>query len=208
MAKEKQKKKSGFLAEAWDFIKVFGITLVVVLLFVNLIAHPVNVVGRSMVPTLQDGEYGFTSLISARMSAPARGDVVVITMEADENGDGQTEESHWVKRVIGLPGDTVESRNDVIYVNGEPLDESSYIQEDYKNAMIEQFGYFNKTADAQGNLSDFGPVTLGEDEYWVMGDNRPYSKDSRSLDVGPVTRDKIYGKGILVLFPFGKMGVH
>lgn len=203
-----QKKKSGFIAEVWDFIKVFAITLVIVLLFVNLIAHPVNVVGRSMVPTLQDGEYGFTSLISARLSAPKRGEVVVITMDADEDGDGKTEKTHWVKRVIGLPGDTVESRDDVICVNGEPLDESAYIQVDYKQAMTDQFGYFNKAVDENGQLSDFGPVTLGEDEYWVMGDNRPYSKDSRSSDVGPVTRDKIYGKGVLVLFPFSKIGVH
>ena len=202
---ENKKEKRGFWAEAWDFAKGFLITLAVVLVFVNFVAHPVNVVGRSMEPTLIDGEYGFTSMITKYFSTPKRGQIVVITMEEDENGDGKTETSHWVKRVIGLPGDTIESRDDVIYLNGEPLDESAYIDEDWKNQMIEEFGYFNKTIDSENKAVDFGPVTLGEDEYWVMGDNRPRSKDSRII--GPVSRDKIYGTDVMVLYPFNKMGV-
>ena len=73
-----EREGSSFLKEAWGFIKVFVITAVIILLFVNIVAHPVTVVGDSMYPNLQDGEYGFTNLIGLRFSAPARGDVVVI----------------------------------------------------------------------------------------------------------------------------------
>jgi ribosome biogenesis GTPase A len=196
-------KNNNWMKELWSFLKVFIVTAAVVFLFVNYVAHPVTVVGRSMDPTLEDGEYGFTNLLSLNFSDPQPGDVVIVTMTTEDPNTGEETVSHWVKRIIAGPGQTVESRNDVIYVDGEPLDESAYIDEDYKTSITNQFGYFNKVVTENG-LEDFGPVTLGEDEYWVMGDNRTYSKDSRDPSVGPVSRDQIYGTGLLVLFPFKK----
>lgn len=160
-----------------------------------------------MYPNLQDGEYGFTNLIGLRLHAPDRGDVVVVTMEDDVDGDGTLEETHWVKRVIGLPGETVEAKNGIVYINGEPLDESGWLDPDQQQEILDEI---EKTygRDYGPFTSDFGPVTLGDDEYWVMGDNRPHSKDSRDPSVGAVSLDQIYGDGILILYPFNKIGGH
>lgn len=185
-----------------DFVKVFAISAIVILLFVNFIAYPVTVVGHSMDPTLSNGEYGFTSLVSLSASDPQRSDVVVIEMKED---DGTS--ALWVKRVIGLPGETVECRDGVIYIDGAPLDESSYLDEQYMNDVLTT--YKNETGYDYGAFTaDFGPVTLGENEYWVMGDNRPWSKDSTDPSVGPISRDMFFGKGILVLWPFDKIGMN
>lgn len=185
-----------------DFVKVFAISAIVILLFVNFIAHPITVVGTSMTPTLLDGEYGFTSILNMRLGKPERGDVVVITMEQEPD-----EKSHWVKRVIGLPGETVYAKDGVVYVNDEPLDESAYLKEDYMDEALQSF--YDTYGYPYGTFTkDFGPVTLGEDEYFVMGDNRPWSKDSRDPSVGPVSSSDMYGKGIMVFFPFDKIGVH
>lgn len=195
-----------------DFVKVFAITALVFLLFVNFIAHPVNVKGRSMYPTLQDGEFGFTSIASTYIGSIERGDVVVIKMMDEESG----KETHWVKRVIGMPGETISCVDDEVYINGNKLDESEYIDEEYRQEMVNEFGFFNRVmkdyVNDQGitvvEACDFDSVTLNEDEYFLMGDNRPYSKDSRDVTVGPIQKSQIFGKGVLVLFPLTEIGIN
>lgn len=190
-----------------DFVKVFIISAIVILLFVNFVAHPVRVDGRSMYPTLKDGEFGFTNVFSALTGNVERGDIVVVTMEED----GQT--SHWVKRIIGMPGETVSCVNDVVYINGEALDETAYIDPDYKQSQIDEYGYFNKVpnqgrnknSEDTSNVVDFKEITLGEDEYFVMGDNRPYSKDSRY--VGSIKKSQLFATHLLVLYPLSSFGV-
>ena len=186
--------KGSWLADLKDFVKVFVVSAAVILVFVNFFAHPVTVEGLSMYPNLKDKEYGFTSLISARLGHYDRGDVVVLTMPDDENG-----QTHWVKRIIALPGETIEGRDGKIYVDGKVLDESAYIDPEYVAQWQQENPdyYFSR---------DFGPVTLADDEYFFMGDNRGVSKDARS--VGPVKADQIYGRGVLVLYPFNEMGLH
>lgn len=201
----KEKQETSLGKEIFDFLKVFVISAAIVMLFANFIAHPVTVVGHSMDPTLADGEYGFTSIVSTKLSEPERNEIVVVTMTDSKTG----EESEWVKRIIGMPGDTIECIDDVIYINGSPIDESAYIDQEYKQSLIDQYGYFNKTIQGSGNdryVEDWGPITLGEDEYFVMGDNRPFSKDSRDPEVGPVTKEQIYGKGVFVLYPLNSFG--
>ena len=194
--------------EIWSTVKTFLIALAATFLFVNFVAHPVTVVGSSMYPTLEDGEYGFTNIFSAKHGNIYRNDVVIVKMM--ENG----QESLWVKRVIGLPGETIECIDDEIYINGVKIDESEYIDQKHKQEMIEDFGFFNQKSytimQEDGNViqenRDWGPIHLAEDEYFVMGDNRPHSSDSRVDTVGPVKRSQIYGKSLLVLFPIDKMG--
>lgn len=188
------------LEDILDFVKVFVISAIVILLFVNFVAHPVRVDGKSMYPTLKDGEFGFTNVGGVLLNGVERGDIVVVTME--ENG----QKTHWVKRVIGLPGETVSCVNDVVYINGKVLDETKYIDPDYRQSLVDKFGYFNKVPNADNtNVEDFEEVKLKDDEYYVMGDNRPYSKDSRY--VGPVKKSQIFAKKMLVLLPISDIGV-
>lgn len=188
------------LEDILGFIKVFVVSAIVILLFVNFVAHPVRVDGRSMYPTLKDGEFGFTNVGGVLLNGVEREDIVVVTMEEE----GQ--KTHWVKRVIGLPGDTVSCVNDVVYINGKVLDETKYIDPDYRQSLVDKFGYFNKVPNADNtNVEDFEEVKLKDDEYYVMGDNRPYSKDSRY--VGPVKKSQIFAKKMLVLLPISDIGV-
>lgn len=188
------------LEDILGFIKVFVVSAIVILLFVNFVAHPVRVDGRSMYPTLKDGEFGFTNVGGVLLNGVERGDIVVVTMKEE----GQ--KTHWVKRVIGLPGDTVSCVNDVVYINGKVLDETKYIDPDYRQSLVDKFGYFNKVPNADNtNVEDFEEVKLKDDEYYVMGDNRPYSKDSRY--VGPVKKSQIFAKEMLVLLPISDIGV-
>lgn len=202
------------LEDILDFVKVFVISAIVILLFVNFVAHPVRVDGESMYPTLKDGEFGFTNVGGVLLNGVERGDIVVVTMEEE----GQ--KTHWVKRVIGLPGDTVSCVNDVVYINGKVLDETKYIDPDYRQSCIDNSKdhYFNKVPNSdlgdnnrnynpnvKDRYVDFKEVTLGDDEYFVMGDNRPVSKDSRY--VGPVKKSQIFAKKMLVLLPISDIGV-
>ena len=188
------------LEDILGFIKVFVVSAIVILLFVNFVAHPVRVDGRSMYPTLKDGEFGFTNVGGVLFNGVERGDIVVVTME--ENG----QKTHWVKRVIGMPGDTVSCVNDIVFINGKVLDETQYIDPDYRQSCVDKFGYFNKVPNADNtDVHDFEEVKLGDDEYYVMGDNRPYSKDSRY--VGPVKKSQLFAKKMLVLLPISDIGV-
>lgn len=188
------------LEDILGFVKVFVVSAIVILLFVNFVAHPVRVDGRSMYPTLKDGEFGFTNVGGALLNCVERGDIVVVTME--ENG----QKTHWVKRIIGLPGDTISCVNDIVFINGKVLDETKYIDPDYRQSLVDKFGYFNKVPNEDNtDVQDFEEVTLGDDEYYVMGDNRPYSKDSRY--VGPVKKSQIFAKKMLVLLPISDIGV-
>lgn len=188
------------LEDILGFIKVFVVSAIVILLFVNFVAHPVRVDGRSMYPTLKDGEFGFTNVGGVLLNGVKRGDIVVVTME--EKG----QKTHWVKRVIGMPGDTISCVNDIVFINGKVLDETQYIDPDYRQSCVDQFGYFNKVPNASNtDVQDFEEVKLGDDEYYVMGDNRPYSKDSRY--VGPVKKSQLFAKKMLVLLPISDIGV-
>ena len=203
------------LEDILDFVKVFVISAIVILLFVNFVAHPVRVDGESMYPTLKDGEFGFTNVGGVLLNGVERGDIVVVTMEEE----GQ--KTHWVKRVIGLPGETVSCVNDVVYINGKVLDETKYIDPDYRQSFMEENNckWFNKVFNSNDKENkrnynpdfedrtyiDFKEVTLGDNEYFVMGDNRPYSKDSRY--VGPVKKSQLFAKKMLVLLPISDIGV-
>lgn len=188
------------LEDILGFIKVFVVSAIVILLFVNFVAHPVRVDGKSMYPTLKDGEFGFTNVGGVLLNGVKRGDIVVVTME--EKG----QKTHWVKRVIGMPGDTISCVNDIVFINGKVLDETQYIDPDYRQSCVDQFGYFNKVPNANNtDVQDFEEVKLGDDEYYVMGDNRPYSKDSRY--VGPVKKSQLFAKKMLVLLPISDIGV-
>ncbi len=171
-------------AELFDLAKIFVICFVSVYVLTNFVAKPIRVEGSSMYPTLKDGEVGITNVFAVKFQSVSRYDVVIIFNE--ERGE------YWVKRVIGIPGDTVESKDDVLFVNGQEVNQF-FLDESYVND-IKAEGMFT---------SDFGPVTLGEDEYWLMGDNRIRSEDSRVH--GPFHARELIGKDVFIFYPFDEI---
>ncbi len=182
--KQTNEKQRRFGLELLDFVKILLVCFIAAFGIKTFIARPVFVEGSSMYPTLQDGEFGFTNLLGLSLEGVNRGDIVIV-----EEGD-----EYCVKRVIGLPHEPIDCRDNVVYINGEALDEP-YLDSDYVHDIENNQGYFT---------SDFEAIELGSDEYFVMGDNRVVSADSRV--VGPFSRSQIVGKGVLVLMPLDQIG--
>ena len=150
-------------------------------LIVRYVGQRTEVIGSSMVPTLEDGDQLITDKISYRFKDPERFDIIVFPH--------QPMNEFYIKRIIGLPGETVEIEEDgTIYINGEVLPE--------------EYGYGETSPQALT-----GKVVLGEDEYFVLGDNREISLDSRYAEVGNVPRSIIIGRAWLRLYPFSEFGL-
>ena len=162
-----------------------------VALFVFLILHFVGqrtvVNGDSMDDTLKDGQSLIMDKISYRFHDPERFDIVIFP-GPEEAGLG--EKAYFIKRVIGLPGESVQINDGKVYIDGEELKEDTYGITDY----IEYAGIAEES------------ITLEEDEYFCLGDNRPVSFDSRYKEVGPVTKGEIVSKVWIRIWPFSKFG--
>ena len=181
---EVEEKKAGidWIGEIKDLFVTFIICFVMVWGLTNFVVKPVQVDGASMYPTLVDKEVGMVNLMLVNLDGVSRYDVVVIHhQERDEN---------WVKRIIGLPGETISCKDDVVYINGQPLDEP-YLDTDYVNDYRRSGAHFT---------NDFDEVTLKEGEYFLMGDNRVVSLDSRIE--GPFKEEDIIGKDVYIFYPF------
>lgn len=181
--------EKSLLEEILGFLSTFLICSIIIILVTSLIIRPNVVSGRSMNPALVTGDRGFSNALALAVEGVDRGDIVTARMVNDEDGKTYS----VIKRVIGLPDETIECKEETIYINGQPLDESDYLDVDYAKEWYETNGYFNY---------DFGPVTLKEDEYFLMGDNRPISKDSR--DVGPIKKSDLLAKDFMILYPFSR----
>lgn len=161
----------------------FLVIIVLAFLIIKYVGQRTEVVGRSMEPTLEDADNLIVDKISYRFKDPERYDIIVFPYR---DGSGL----YYIKRIIGLPGERVfiNDRGDV-YVNGEKLEEN-YIKEKAINAGLASL-----------------PVLLGEDEYFVLGDNRNNSTDSRSPEVGVVKKDEIIGRAIMRIWPLNKLEI-
>lgn len=159
--------------------------LCVTLLAITYVAQRTNVEGESMETTLSDGDNLIVDKITYRFRDPERFDIIVFPFHYGE-------EVNFIKRIIGMPGETVQIDEDGnIYINGEILKES------YGREIIR--------ADNRGRAAE--PIILGEDEYFVMGDNRNNSSDSRTEIVGSIHRDEIIGRAWVRIWPLNKIGV-
>lgn len=169
----------------------FLILLAFIIIIRTFIASPVSVSGTSMVPTLTEGDYVLQYKLKKNLKGINRFDIVIIKNKA---------EGTLVKRVIGLPGETIKyevkeedgQKVNALYVDGKKVDEL-FVSDEYKN----------NTCPYDTQICKDG-ITLGEDEYFVMGDNRLVSKDSRLI--GPIKKDTITGIAELRLFPFKNFG--
>lgn len=149
------------------------------------IFEPYVVDGDSMDPTLQNSEKLFVNKIIHYIGKFDRGDIVII--------NGEDNKEHYVKRIIGLPGDTVEVTNDVLYVNGKETKEP-YLDERKREAEESGFQLTN----------DFEEVKVPAGKYFVMGDNRQVSMDSRT-GLGLIETDRVIGKSEFVMLPLNKI---
>lgn len=158
--------------------------LIVYLFFMQ--PHQVN--GRSMYPTFNSGDYLLTNKIVYRTGEPQRGDIVVF--HAPEEASCPTGTGcDFIKRILAVPGDTIALHDNAYYVNGEALAES-YIPSDFKTLP--------------GKFIEGRTVTMGPNEYFVSGDNREYSSDSRVW--GPIGKEDIVGKAFLRYWPTSEFG--
>lgn len=152
-------------------------------LIITYVGQRTRVSGSSMETTLSDGDNLIVDKLSYRFQDPKRFDIVVFPYKYEEN-------TYYIKRIIGLPGDTVQVKDGYTYINGELLESDIYGAE----VMIEA-----------GTASE--PITLGEEEYFVLGDNRNHSLDSRDPSVGILKREDLIGRAWVRIYPFDKMGV-
>jgi len=153
----------------------------------------IRVDGPSMQDTLINGDRLIVTIADMKIAGPKRGDIAICHFPGDqptgnlfEKAWGAIFRDRYVKRVIGMPGETVEIRGGVTYINGEALDEPYVVHPTRK---------------------EYGPIIVPEGHYLVMGDNRDNSHDSRYDDVGPLSRDMMLGKVRLIMWPPSHAGV-
>ena len=167
-----------------DFVEVTVIALAMFVIMYLFLFQPHQVKGSSDYPNFYDGEYLLTDKISYRLNTPKRGDVIIFKAPRNEDYD-------YIKRIIGLPGEIIMIRNGKAYINNNLLAEP-YIPVDYQT-----FG---------GSFAEEGQAVLvPEDQYFVMGDNRSHSSDSR--DWGTVPRANIIGKAWLRYWPLNRVSL-
>ncbi|MBO8171051.1 MAG: signal peptidase I [Bacillaceae bacterium] len=163
--------------------KSLVIALALALFIRSFLFAPFVVDGVSMLPNLKHGEKLIVNQVAYWFGEPERGDIIVFHYAHDKD---------YIKRVIGLPGETVEVRDDTLYINGKIVKEPYIITE--KDQYQRQ---------GMSWTEDFGPVKVPQDKLFVMGDNRPVSDDSR--DIGTIEMDRVVGRADLVFWPFSSI---
>lgn len=163
-----------------DILEVIVLAVGIFLIVYLLILRPHKIKGQSMHPTFPDGEYLLTEKVSYYRGNPQRGDVIVFKPPISED--------EFIKRVIALPGETVMVLNGKVFINNEEL------KEDYIKVETSPSSF----------LSEGERYTVPEGNYFVMGDNRPNSSDSRAW--GPITKKVITGKAWVTYYPFNVAG--
>ncbi len=160
-----------------SFLLYIALVVLIALTIRSFVAEPIRVDGDSMIPTLVHNEDMLVEKMSYWFSDPQRGDIIICYYP------GYTESC--VKRVIGLPGDTVEVRDGKFYINGKELDESAYWDGEI--------------------IGDTAPLVIDARHVFVVGDNRNGSKDSRNPSVGPIPYAKVVGRVVAVVYPFDEV---
>lgn len=151
-------------------------------LIITFVGQRTRVSGSSMQTTLSDGDNLIVDKISFRLRDPKRYEIIVFPYQHQEN-------TFYIKRIIGLPGETVQVKDGYAFINGQPL------EEDYGNEIMQEPGIAEQ------------PITLGSDEYFVLGDNRNHSADSRDPSVGVLHRKDLLGRAWIRIWPLSEFGV-
>lgn len=180
--KDGEQRKESRMREILGMLAYLTALLLLAYLVLHYIGQRTTVSGMSMYPTLEDGDNLIVDKISYRFRDPQRYDIIVFPFQYKEN-------TYYIKRIIGLPGETVRIVDGKMTINGELLDE------DYGYEIMESPGLAQEA------------ITLGEDEYFVLGDNRNNSMDSREPAVGTIKRKDIIGRAFLRIWPLSDFGI-
>lgn len=174
-------------SELNDWVKSIIIAAFIAVLLMQLIV-PAVVREHSMEPSFYGGDYLIVGKINYKISSPHRGDVIIFKSDIPMNtAEPSQAKKLLIKRIIGMPGDVINISDNEVSINGEVIDEP-YINEG-------------------GTPGDVVNYVVPKDSYFVMGDNRTVSIDSRRNEVGPVHKDRIIGKALIRLYPFNKIGL-
>ena len=174
--------KPNVMRELLGMLVYVGIVLAITFLIITFVGQRTHVSGESMENTLDDGDQLIVDKLTYRFHDPERFDIIVFPFRYQDN-------TYYIKRIIGLPGETVQIADGEIYINGEVLEES------YGREVMQDAGLAAE------------PITLGDDEYFVLGDNRNYSSDSRDPSVALIHRKEIIGRAWLRIWPLDSFGI-
>lgn len=177
---EKIEKKNSKILDFLGMVLYCAVVVVIMFFVIKYVGQRTVVIGHSMETTLQDGDNLITDKITYRFKNPKRFDIIVFPYE--ENG-----KQLLIKRIIGMPGETVQIKDGYVYINNHKLSEH----------------FCDEKINDPGEAAN--PIHLGEGEYFVLGDNRNNSKDSRFASVGNIKREEITGRAWIRLFPFDKI---
>lgn len=176
-------KERGILYALGGWILYILIIVVLTWLIITFVGQRTRVSGSSMETTLSNGDNLIVDKLTYHFKDPKRYDIIVFPYKYEEN-------TYYIKRIIGLPGETVQVVGGYVYINGELLSSDIYGAEVMESPGIAET-----------------PITLGADEYFVLGDNRNHSSDSRDASVGVLKRDDLIGRAWIRIYPFDEMGV-
>ncbi len=178
-----KEEERGILRELGGWIVYILIIVGLTYLIITFVGQRTRVSGSSMETTLSDGDNLIVDKLSYHFKEPKRFDIIVFPYKHEKN-------TYYIKRIIGLPGDTVQVIDGYVYIDGELLESDIYGAEVMMSADLAA-----------------EPIQLGEDEYFVLGDNRNHSSDSRDPSVGVLKREDLIGRAWVRIYPFNKMGV-
>ncbi len=203
-----RKRKRSFIVELLDWIMTITITVIVSLFILGNIFSIRGIKGQSMEPNFFEGEKVFNYKLSYNFSEPKRGEIVILSKSQSEKGliinaitegndildnifnkfkkNSDIEVKYIIKRIIGVPGDTLDIRNRCVYINGEKLEEDYIKGHTFENS---DFSY---------------PLTIPENKVFVLGDNRDNSLDSRGL--GLIDYEQVKGKVVFRIWPIKRLG--
>lgn len=180
--RRKRKVNTGLLREAAVWAGEILLAVLTAVVLVLSVGFRISVVGPSMSPTLENGEQIFVNRIGYKLFVPKRNDLVVFLPNGNEKAH------YYIKRVIALPGDRVQIKDGIVYINGEPFEEKAEVSA-IENPLLAE-----------------DEIVIGKDEYFVLGDNRNNSEDSRYASIGNVKKEHIVGKAWFIVYPWNKFG--
>lgn len=180
--RRKRKVNTGLLKQIGIWAGEILLVMLAAVMLVSFVGFRITVVGASMSPTLESGQEILVNRFKYKIFSPKQNDLIVFLPNGNEKSH------YYIKRVIAGPGDKVQIKDGVVYVNGEKFSEKAAVSS-IENALLAE-----------------DEITVGEDEYFVLGDNRNNSEDSRYASIGNVKKEYIVGKAWFVVSPWSKFG--